>query len=168
RSGSSTGSAAPRRSSSRRRVIAATNQNLETLVAARKFREDLYFRLRVIPIQMPALRERREDVAELTDYFVTKAVQEMGARATTISPESRARLESADWPGNVRELENAVMRAALLAPGTTIRGDDIDLTRPGGARIGASAADDGATLGDIISARIAGWFDSPGGEGHRG
>jgi two-component system nitrogen regulation response regulator GlnG len=146
------------------RVIAATNQNLETLVAARKFREDLYFRLRVIPIQMPALRERREDIAELTDYFVTKAVQEMGARAATISPEARARLESADWPGNVRELENAVMRAALLAPGTNIRAEDIELTRPGGAGIGASAAADGATLGDIIAARIAGWFDSPGGE----
>jgi len=65
----------------------------------------------------------------------------------------------------VRELENAVMRAALLAPGTTIRADDIELTRPGGgAGTGASAAADGATLGDIISARIAGWFDSPGGE----
>ena len=114
------------------RVIAATNQNLESLVAARKFREDLYFRLRVIPIQMPALRERRDDIAELTDYFVSKAVQEMGARATTIRPEARMKLESAEWPGNVRELENAVMRAALLAPGTTIRADDVELSRPGG------------------------------------
>jgi two-component system nitrogen regulation response regulator GlnG len=112
---------------------------------------------------MPALRERREDIAELTDYFVSKAVQEMGARATTITPEARVKLESADWPGNVRELENAVMRAALLAPGTTIRADDIALTRPGGAGAG-SAADGGGTLGDIISTRIAGWFDSPGGE----
>ena len=146
------------------RVIAATNQNLETLVAARKFREDLYFRLRVIPIQMPALRERRDDIGELTDYFVSKAVQEMGARATTISPEARNKLESADWPGNVRELENAVMRAALLAPGTTIRGDDVELSRPGGVGMGSTAATDGAELGDIISTRIAGWFDSPGGE----
>jgi two-component system nitrogen regulation response regulator GlnG len=146
------------------RVIAATNQNLETLVAARKFREDLYFRLRVIPIQMPALRERRDDIAELTDYFVSKAVQEMGAHASTISPEARMKLETSEWPGNVRELENAVMRAALLAPGTTIRGDDIELSRPGAAGIGAAAAADGASLGDIISARIAGWFDSPGGE----
>jgi two-component system, NtrC family, nitrogen regulation response regulator GlnG len=146
------------------RVIAATNQNLETLVAARKFREDLYFRLRVIPIQMPALRERRDDIAELTDYFVSKAVQEMGAHASTISPEARVKLEMSEWPGNVRELENAVMRAALLAPGTTIRGDDIELSRPGAAGIGAAAAADGASLGDIISARIAGWFDSPGGD----
>ena len=77
------------------RVIAATNRNLETLVAARKFREDLYFRLSVIPIQLPALRERRDDIGELTDYFVSKAVQEMGARAATISPEARMKLESA-------------------------------------------------------------------------
>ena len=146
------------------RVIAATNQNLESLVAARKFREDLYFRLRVIPIQMPALRERRDDIGELTDYFVSKAVQEMGARAASISPEARVKLETAEWPGNVRELENAVMRAALLAPGTTIRPDDIELTRSGGTGGGANATADGAELGDIISARIAGWFDSPGGE----
>ncbi|HYK65791.1 MAG TPA: helix-turn-helix domain-containing protein, partial [Patescibacteria group bacterium] len=117
----------------------------------------------VIPIQMPALRERREDIAELSDYFVSKAVQEMGARATTISPEARARLEAAEWPGNVRELENAVMRAALLAPGTTIRAEDIELTRPPGVGAGASSVPNGASLGDIISSRIAGWFDSPGG-----
>jgi len=146
------------------RVIAATNQDLETLVAQRKFREDLYFRLRVIPIQMPALRERREDIAELANYFVSKAAQEMGARANTMSPEARAKLESSNWPGNVRELENAVMRAALLAPGTTIRAEDIELTRPGGVGAAASLHPDGTPLGDIISGRIAGWFDSPGGE----
>ncbi len=146
------------------RVIAATNQNLETLVAQRKFREDLYFRLRVIPIQMPALRERREDIAELANYFVSKAADEMGARASTLSPEARAKLEASNWPGNVRELENAVMRAALLAPGTTIRAEDIELTRPGGVGAGANLHSDGTPLGDIISARIAGWFDSPGGE----
>ncbi|HYL60715.1 MAG TPA: helix-turn-helix domain-containing protein, partial [Candidatus Acidoferrales bacterium] len=145
-------------------VIAATNQNLETLVAARKFREDLYFRLRVIPIGMPALRERREDIAELTDYFVSKASQEMGARASTISPEARAKLEAYDWPGNVRELENAVMRAALLAPGTTIRAEDIEVARPGAAATAGIAPDDGAGLSDLVSARIAGWFDAPGGE----
>ncbi len=146
------------------RVIAATNQNLETLVAQRKFREDLYFRLRVIPIQMPALRERREDIAELANYFVSKAAQEMGARANTLSHEARAKLESSQWPGNVRELENAVMRAALLAPGTTIRAEDIELTRPGGVGAASSLHPDGTPLGDIISERIAGWFDSPGGE----
>ena len=115
------------------RVIAATNQNLETLVAARKFREDLYFRLRVIPIQMPALRERREDIARADRLFRLQGGRRRWARAPPPSAPKRAnKLESADWPGNVRELENAVMRAALLAPGTTIRGDDIELSRPGG------------------------------------
>ncbi len=112
---------------------------------AQRFREDLYFRLRVIPIQMPPLRERREDIAELTDYFVAKAVREMGARATAVSPEARVKLEAYDWPGNVRELENAVMRAALLAPGTTIRADDIELTRSGAAGNRRAAATDGAS-----------------------
>ena len=146
------------------RVVAATNRNLKAAVAARQFREDLYFRLRVIPIQMPALRERRDDIAELTDYFVGKASQEMGARANTISPEARARLESYDWPGNVRELENAVMRAALLAPGSTIRGEDIELTRAGATSTSNAAASNDGTLAEIISGRIAAWFDSPGGE----
>jgi len=100
-------------------VIAATNQNLETLVARPKIpRGPLLPAWRVIPIQMPALRERRDDIGELTDYFVSKAVQEMGARATTISPERATSSESAIGRANVRELENAVMRAALLAPGT--------------------------------------------------
>ena len=147
------------------RVIAATNQELEALVAARKFREDLYFRLRVIPIHMPALRERGPaDIAELADYFVGKAAQEMGARAGSISPEAHARLQAYDWPGNVRELENAVMRGALLAPGSTIRAEDIELTRAGMAGGAVIASGPGATLEDILSSRIAAWFDAPGGE----
>ncbi len=147
------------------RVIAATNQDLQSLVAARKFREDLYFRLRVIPIQMPALRERREDIAELTDYFVGKAVREMGARVAAISPEARAKLAAHSWPGNVRELENTVMRAALLAPGNTIREEDIELSggpAAMGAEAGASGSD-GASLAAIIAGRIAQWLDSPAG-----
>ena len=88
----------------------------------------------------------------------------MGARASTISPEARAKLESSDWPGNVRELENAVMRAALLAPGTTIRADDVDLSRTGGPGARHHSSADGASLSDIIAERIAAWFDSPGGE----
>jgi two-component system, NtrC family, nitrogen regulation response regulator GlnG len=147
------------------RVIAATNQELQKLVAARQFREDLYFRLRVIPIAMPPLRERREDISELTDYFVGKAVQEMGARVNAVSPEARAKLLAYDWPGNVRELENAVMRAALLAPGNTIRPEDIELS-PAAAANSASAApaEAGASLGDVITARITSWFESPGSE----
>ncbi len=147
----------------RARVIAATNQDLESAVRAKRFREDLYFRLRVIPIQMPALRDRRDDIPELAEYFVGKAASEMGAREATITPGAIAKLKAYDWPGNVRELENTVMRAALLAPGNTIRPEDIELEQsPGSDR--RSAAQDGAALDDLISQRIAQWFEDPKGE----
>ncbi|HVA76600.1 MAG TPA: sigma-54 dependent transcriptional regulator, partial [Candidatus Binataceae bacterium] len=145
------------------RVIAATNQDLQNLVAARKFREDLYFRLRVIPIQMPSLRERTEDIPELTDYFVGKAVREMGARVAAISPEARAKLAAHHWAGNVRELENTVMRAALLAPGNTIREGDIELARSTAApaqAAGAAPSGDSAALAAIIAGRIGQWLDA--------
>ena len=145
------------------RIIAATNQDLEAAVVAKKFREDLYFRLRVIPIDLPSLRERREDIAELTDYFASKAAREMGANARYISPEARARLLAYDWPGNVRELENTVLRAALLAPSNTIRADDIELGR-GGARPHPAAADSGAPLGELIARRIAEMLEEDGAE----
>jgi two-component system nitrogen regulation response regulator GlnG len=134
------------------RVIAATNQELETAVAERRFREDLYFRLRVIPISIPPLRARREDVGELTDYFVGKAVREMGAPARTIAPDARDKLYAYDWPGNVRELENAVLRAALLAQGSQLRAADLNLGRNG--RSGKVASDAGATLGELIYRRL--------------
>jgi two-component system, NtrC family, nitrogen regulation response regulator GlnG len=148
------------------RVIAATNQDLQKLVAARRFREDLFFRLRVIPIELPPLRERREDIAELTDYFVAKAVREMGARVSAINPDARARLLSYNWPGNVRELENTVMRAALLTPGNTIRAEDIDLTRGAAVEAGApsAAGGEGGALANLIARRIAGWLEEPNGE----
>jgi len=145
------------------RVIAATNQNLAARVSAGRFREDLYFRLRVIPIQMPALRERREDIPELTDYFIGKAVQEMGARTSGVSPEARTKLQSYGWPGNVRELENTAMRAALLAPGAVIQADDIDLSNTATATKSQPEADDATAISDVIGGRIAAWFDSPDG-----
>ncbi|HVN27350.1 MAG TPA: sigma-54 dependent transcriptional regulator, partial [Candidatus Binataceae bacterium] len=95
----------------RARVIAATNQDLEAAVRAKRFREDLYFRLRVIPIHMPPLRDRREDVPELAEYFIAKAAREMDAKNTTLGPGAIAKLRAYDWPGNVRELETTVMRA---------------------------------------------------------
>ncbi len=133
------------------RVIAATNQDLEAAVASRRFREDLYFRLRVIPIRMPALRERREDIPELTDYFVAKTAREMGARATIVSAPAREALAAYSWPGNVRELENCVVRAALLAPGNTIGAEDLTL----GAsvtRTPSNGAD--ASLSEMLARRI--------------
>jgi len=137
------------------RIIAATNQDLEAAVAARRFREDLYYRLRVIPINLPPLRDRREDIEELTDYFVTKAVREMGAHVRYVAPDARARLAAWNWPGNVRELENTVLRAALLAPGNTIRAEDIELGRAGGRRAGETRGDAGAPLSELISMRVS-------------
>lgn len=137
----------------RARVIAATNQDLEAAVAQRKFREDLYFRLRVFPIQLPPLRERLEDVPELTDYFIAKAAREMGTEVRSISGEARTALLGYHWPGNVRELENTVLRAALLAPGTTIRADDIALGRPAKRPpVGAPAA--AGSLEETIAALL--------------
>jgi two-component system nitrogen regulation response regulator GlnG len=145
------------------RVIAATNQDLESAVAEKKFREDLYFRLRVIPIDLPPLRERREDIAELTDYFIGKAMREMGANARYISPEARAKLQNYTWPGNIRELENTVLRAALLAPANTVRSDDIELGR-GGMRSPNSNLDNHASLTDLIARRITEMIESNGNE----
>ncbi|HZO83395.1 MAG TPA: sigma-54 dependent transcriptional regulator [Candidatus Binataceae bacterium] len=147
------------------RIIAATNQDLEAAVAARRFREDLYFRLRVIPIHLPPLRERREDIPELTNYFVDKAAREMGARATAVSSAARARLSAYEWPGNVRELENTVLRAALLAPGNTIRAEDIVFARAGaaGAAIAPGAAADDGSFAELIARRVAHYLDRGGG-----
>ena len=145
------------------RVIAATNQNLETAVAEKKFREDLYFRLRVIPIDLPPLRERREDIAELTDYFIGKAIREMVANARYISPEARAKLQNYPWPGNVRELENAVLRAALLTPANTVQAADVELGR-GGVRRSDSNLDTSASLTDLIARRITEMIEINGNE----
>src|ERR1700722_6300148 len=145
------------------RVIAATNQDLEAAVLEKKFREDLYFRLRVIPIDLPSLRERREDIAELTDYFIGKAIREMGANARYISSDARAKLLTCTWPGNVGELENAVLGASLLAPANTVQADDIELGR-GGMRLSSSNLDAGASLTDLIARRISEMVESNGKE----
>jgi two-component system, NtrC family, nitrogen regulation response regulator GlnG len=134
----------------RARVIAATNQDLETAVAQKRFREDLYFRLRVFPIQLPPLRERLEDVPELTNYFIAKAAREMGTEVSSISAEARTVLIGYHWPGNVRELENTVLRAALLTPGTTIRAEDIALGRPASRPL----AIPGGSLDETVSALL--------------
>jgi two-component system nitrogen regulation response regulator GlnG len=135
------------------RIIAATNHDLEAAVAAHRFREDLYFRLRVIPISLPPLRERREDIEELTDYFIAKAVREMGAHARQVAATARAKLYAYNWPGNVRELENSVLRAALLAPTNTISADDIEFGRTG-AHSRDRYDEPGATLNQLITRRV--------------
>jgi DNA-binding NtrC family response regulator len=105
------------------RVIAATNRDLRQMVADGRFQEDLYYRLNVIPIHIPPLRERREDVAVLVDHFIAKHAQRAGKRIDGIEPGVLEALQAADWPGNVRELENTVERAVVLSPSPIIGPD---------------------------------------------
>jgi len=112
------------------RLIAATNQNLERAVREGKFREDLYFRLAVVPIHVPPLRQRRGDIPELVRYFLDKINRELGTRVQGISREALAKLVEHSWPGNVRQLENALVRAAVLAPGPMLMPDDLVLEEP--------------------------------------
>jgi len=103
------------------RLIAATNRNLEKMVADREFRSDLYYRLRVFPISMPALRERREDIPLLVRYFVNKHSRRMDRRIESIPSEVMKALTKWDWPGNIRELENFIERAVILSKGPNLR-----------------------------------------------
>ena len=96
------------------RVIAATNAPLETLVEQKRFREDLYYRLQVIPIRTPPLRERREDIPLLADHFLERFSRQMGKRVVKISEEAMSLLRDFSWPGNVRQLENVIERAVAL------------------------------------------------------
>jgi len=98
------------------RVIAATNRDLRQMVADGRFQEDLYYRLNVIPIHIPALRERREDIPVLVEHFIAKHSKRAGKRIDGLAPGVLEALQSADWPGNVRELENTVERAVVLSP----------------------------------------------------
>lgn len=108
------------------RVIAATHQPLESLVADGRFRADLLHRLDVVRLQLPPLRERREDVPRLAEAFLQSAARKLGAPAKRFAKQAMERLQAHDWPGNVRELENLCWRLAALAPGETISRADID------------------------------------------
>ena len=102
------------------RVIAATNRDLRQMVADGKFQEDLFYRLNVIPIEIPPLRERRDDILALIEHFVRKHAQRIGRRVDKIDDGVLAGLQQYDWPGNVRELENTIERAVVLAAGPAI------------------------------------------------
>ena len=102
------------------RVIAATNRNLERFVKEERFREDLYYRLNVVAIHLPPLRERREDLAALSQYFLRKHSTAIRRNITGISEEAKRKLEVYDWPGNVRELANVIERAIVLGSGPTV------------------------------------------------
>jgi DNA-binding NtrC family response regulator len=102
------------------RIIAATNQNLKLLIEAGKFREDLYYRLKVVEIHLPSLRERKEDIAELVAYLIEKINRELRKNVRKVPPDVMKLLTDLPWKGNVRELENALTRAVILAKGDVI------------------------------------------------
>jgi DNA-binding NtrC family response regulator len=130
------------------RVLAATNVDLRAALEQGTFREDLYYRLNVVPLNMPALRERKEDIVFLAEHFLKKLMREAGSRVESISDEAIRKLESYYWPGNVRELENVIERSVVLCSGTRLEADDIRLDMAPSLR--AAQADsflpDGVTL----------------------
>ncbi|HZJ55583.1 MAG TPA: sigma 54-interacting transcriptional regulator [Myxococcaceae bacterium] len=109
------------------RILAATQADLESAVSAGRFREDLFYLLDVFPLELPPLRERREDVAPLAETLLEQLARRTGKPARRLTPEALSRLEAHDWPGNVRELANVLERALILAPGQELGPEVIDL-----------------------------------------
>jgi two-component system, NtrC family, nitrogen regulation response regulator NtrX len=112
------------------RVLTATNKDLPTEIRAGRFREDLFFRLNVIPIHVPPLRERAEDIPLLAEHFVADFAVEYGRQAKTLDSGAMARLQSYRWPGNVRELRNVIERVVIMAPGDVITDKDLAFLSP--------------------------------------
>jgi two-component system nitrogen regulation response regulator NtrX len=108
------------------RVLAATNKNVESEIAAGRFREDLYYRLNVVPIHVPPLRERREDIPLLIGHFIGLLSGPAGLAPRAMGDDAVARLQQLDWPGNVRELRNTIERLLILSSGPRIAADDVD------------------------------------------
>jgi formate hydrogenlyase transcriptional activator len=111
------------------RLVAATNRNLDKMIADREFRSDLYYRLKVFPIRIPPLRERREDIPLLARYFAQKFAQQMEKRIETIPAATMRALTEWDWPGNVRELGNFIERAVILTRGGSLEAPLAELQR---------------------------------------
>ncbi len=121
------------------RILAATNKHLEEMVKAKTFREDLYYRLNVVRIRMPSLRDRGDDVQQIVDFCLQNLVKQKKARVTRVAPEAMSILRRYTWPGNVRELENVIYRSAVIAQGDTILPKDLPIE--------ISSAVDGSTGG---------------------
>jgi nitrogen regulation protein NR(I) len=134
------------------RVLAATHHDLEAAIRQKLFREDLYYRLNVVGISLPALRQRREDIPELVRYFLAKYGAELGNASPSIHAEAMDFLQSHSWPGNVRELENVIRKALLFAQDYTINADHVRtaLSKDAGADDAANG-----TLGELIDGLLA-------------
>src|SRR4051812_44034154 len=141
------------------RVVAATNKDLEKRIEDGAFRPDLFYRLNVFHIELPALRDRREDIPLLVNHFVQKFSREMNKKITRVAPQAMALLQQYPWPGNIRELENAVERAMVVSQEPEIREQDFTLKN----RAAAAALPDGRTLNEIEKAHILRVLDDCGG-----
>ncbi|MDO3379630.1 sigma-54-dependent transcriptional regulator [Geoalkalibacter halelectricus] len=132
------------------RIVAATNKNLEDEVRAGRFREDLYYRLNVVNIHVPPLRERREDIEPLARHFMGKFAAEMGKAVTTLSPRTLSCLLAYDWPGNVRELQNAMERAVVMARGSAVTPRDLPQGLHGQDEICLKVPERGGSLTELL------------------
>jgi transcriptional regulator with PAS, ATPase and Fis domain len=117
------------------RVVAATNMDLRDAISRKTFREDLFYRLSVFPVTIPPLRERREDIPALADYFIKRFAAEMKKKPVRLSRESLSLLDRYHWPGNVRELENTIERAIILCDGRTILPEHLAIRLPSSSEI---------------------------------
>jgi two-component system, NtrC family, response regulator AtoC len=134
------------------RIIAATNKDLGTLVAGERFREDLFYRLSVVTIAVPPLRERREDIPRLASRFLARYAAASGRPVTEISPEALALLVGYDWPGNVRELEHAVERAVALTMNPVLRPEDLPPKL--GGNVSREGADSPLSLREVVTRHV--------------
>jgi len=131
------------------RVISSTAEDLETHVANGSFLQDLYYRINVVFIELPPLRDRRTDIPTLVEHFLSKSAHDTGKRTAGITDEALTKLANHTWPGNIRELENVIERALILAQGPQITVDDLDFGKR--AERNTSQEDDAATLADVRS-----------------
>jgi len=127
------------------RVLSATSRNLADEIAAARFREDLYYRLNVVPVRVPPLRDRREDIPELANHFLARFAAERRLSTPGLSDEAMAALQAHDWPGNVRQLRNIIERTIILAP-SDVQTIDLDLLPPEVVESQGSLAISNATM----------------------
>ncbi|MFQ5478917.1 MAG: sigma-54-dependent transcriptional regulator [Candidatus Binatia bacterium] len=140
------------------RIIAATNQVLEKEVEAGSFRQDLYFRLKVVVVQVPALRDRTDDIPSLVEYFVQKINRDHKFKVKGVAPEALSLLLSHAWPGNVRELENVLIRAAALAPNRVLTAGDL----PFSAGYGGERIRDSMSFDEVVGVKLREFIDGHG------
>ena len=141
------------------RIVAATNKDLIAEVRAGRFREDLYYRLHVVPIRLPSLRERAEDIPLLVQHFVAREGQRLGRRITAVAAETMAELERYAWPGNVRELRNVIERALVMTSGEVLRlPGPLEAAGAGGTRAAAPGELGSAPFAELVRRKKIEWI----------